>query len=102
MKSKSPRRGGLRVRVKTSKGRTPSSTRWLERQLNDTYVKEAKAKQYRSRAAFKLAELDDKFHFLRPEARVRALGAAPGGWSQVARARLGPGGKIVAADILEI
>lgn len=93
-------RGPSRVKVKNRKGRTPSSARWLERQLNDPYVYAAKAKGYRSRAAFKLIELDKRFHFLKPSARVLDLGAAPGGWSQVARARIGAGGLIVAADIL--
>ncbi len=91
-----------RVRVKTAKGRRPSSTKWLERQLNDPYVREAKAKGYRSRAAFKLAELDDKFHLLKPGARVLDLGAAPGGWSQIAAHKVGAAGKVVAADILDI
>ena len=95
-------RGELRVKVKSTKGRGVSSTRWLERQLNDPYVREAKAKGYRSRAAFKLVELDRKYHVLKPGARVLDLGAAPGGWSQVAVARVGAGGKIVAADILEM
>jgi 23S rRNA (uridine2552-2'-O)-methyltransferase len=90
-----------RVRVKTAKGRRPSSTKWLERQLNDPYVREAKTKGYRSRAAFKLIELDDKFHFLKAGARVLDLGAAPGGWSQVAAKRVGANGAVVAADILE-
>ena len=93
-------RGG--VRVKTAKGRKPSSTRWLARQLNDPYVAEARAKGYRSRAAFKLIELDDKFHFLKKGARVLDLGAAPGGWSQVAASRVGREGLVVAADILEM
>lgn len=74
--------------------------RWLDRQLNDPYVREAKTKGYRSRAAFKLIELDSKFHFLKKGARVLDLGAAPGGWSQVAAARIGNTGRIVAADIL--
>ena len=74
----------------------------MERQLNDPYVREAKAKGYRSRAAFKLIELDDKFHFLKPGTRVLDLGAAPGGWSQVAAKRIGAKGAVVAADILEI
>jgi len=95
-------RGELRVKVKSTKGRGVSSTRWLERQLNDPYVREAKAKGYRSRAAFKLVELDRKYHVLKPGARVLDLGAAPGGWSQVAVARVGAAGKIVAADILEM
>jgi 23S rRNA (uridine2552-2'-O)-methyltransferase len=98
---KSPGARGLRVRVR-SKGLKASSTRWLARQLNDPYVAEAKAKGYRSRAAFKLIELDDKFHFLKSGARVLDLGAAPGGWSQVARARVGAKGSVVAADILEM
>jgi 23S rRNA (uridine2552-2'-O)-methyltransferase len=93
---------GLHVRVKTVKGRTTSSARWLERQLNDPYVAEAKARGYRSRAAFKLIELDDKFHFLKPGARILDLGAAPGGWSQVAQQRAGREARIVGADILEI
>ena len=76
------------------------SQRWLERQLNDPYVAQARAKGYRSRAAFKLLELDQKFHFLKRGARVLDLGAAPGGWSQVAAAKLGDTGRIVAADIL--
>jgi 23S rRNA (uridine2552-2'-O)-methyltransferase len=96
---KSSGRGAKPVRVKSTKGRSVSSTRWLERQLNDPYVREAKAKGYRSRAAFKLIELDAKFHFLKKGARILDLGAAPGGWSQVAAAR---GCKIVATDILEM
>lgn len=91
-----------RVRVKKAKGRKESSRRWIDRQLNDPYVREAKAKGYRSRAAFKLVELDDKFHFLKPGARVLDLGAAPGGWSQVAARRVGAKGAVVAADILDI
>ena len=93
---------GVRVRVKSAKSRTASSTRWLARQLNDPYVAEAKAKGYRSRAAFKLLELDDKFHFLKRGVRVLDLGAAPGGWSQVAAARVGREGRVVAIDILEM
>lgn len=92
----------LRERVKTSKRRTASSNRWLERQLNDPYVREAKAKGYRSRAAFKLLELDSKFHFLKKGARVLDLGAAPGGWTQVAVSRVGDTGKVVGADVLEM
>jgi 23S rRNA (uridine2552-2'-O)-methyltransferase len=90
-------RGGLKVRVKTAKGRKISSQAWLERQLNDPYVREAKAKGYRSRAAFKLIELDRKFRVLKKSARVLDLGAAPGGWTQVAAAR---GAHVVAMDIL--
>jgi len=101
MPTKSPGGRSLRVRVRT-KGLTVSSTRWLGRQLNDPYVADAKAKGYRSRAAFKLIELDDKFHFLKPGARVLDLGAAPGGWSQVARTRIGEKGRVLAVDILDI
>ena len=100
--TKSSGRGALRVKVKSAKGREVSSTRWLARQLNDPYVREAKEKGYRSRAAFKLIELDAKFHFLRKGAVVLDLGAAPGGWSQVAAARAGETGRVVAADILQI
>lgn len=95
-------RGELKVRVKTARGRKASSQRWLERQLNDPYVREAKTKGYRSRAAFKLLELDRKFHLLRKGGRVLDLGAAPGGWTQVAVARVGATGRVVAADILSM
>jgi 23S rRNA (uridine2552-2'-O)-methyltransferase len=78
----------LKVKVKTSRGRKLSSTRWLQRQLNDPYVKRAKAEGYRGRAAFKIMELDDKYRFLVPGARVVDLGCAPGGWLQVAVARV--------------
>ena len=78
----------LKVRVKSAKGRKLSSTRWLERQLNDPYVRRAKAEGYRGRAAFKILELDDKYRFLVPGARVVDLGCAPGGWCQVAVARV--------------
>lgn len=91
---------GLTVRVKTAKQRTPSSTRWLERQLNDPYVAEAKRLGYRSRAAFKLVQLDDKLGLLRRGMRVVDLGCAPGGWVQVALERVGPGGKVVGIDYL--
>ncbi len=100
--------GGGRVlaeRVKTARGRKPSSTRWLQRQLNDPYVHEARRQGYRSRAAFKLRELDDRFHFLKPGARVVDLGAAPGGWTQVAVERVkgkgGGRGSVLGIDILE-
>jgi len=97
---------GVKVRVKTARRRSTSSTRWLERQLNDPYVAEAKRRGYRSRAAFKLLQLDDRFRFLRLGARVVDLGAAPGGWTQVAVERVSPpgrpGGKVVAIDILEM
>jgi 23S rRNA (uridine2552-2'-O)-methyltransferase len=95
-------RGGKRIRVRSIRGRDASSTRWLERQLNDPYVRKAKAAGYRSRAAFKLIELDEKLHILKKGARILDLGAAPGGWSQVAAARVGDTGRIVAADILEM
>jgi 23S rRNA (uridine2552-2'-O)-methyltransferase len=88
-------------RVKTARGRKPSSTRWLQRQLNDPYVHEARKLGYRSRAAFKLIELDDRFHFLKSGQRVVDLGAAPGGWTQVAVARVGAKGTVVGIDILE-
>ena len=78
----------LTVKVKSARGRTLSSTRWLQRQLNDPYVKRAKAEGYRGRAAFKILELDEKFRFLVPGARVVDLGAAPGGWAQVAVPRV--------------
>lgn len=95
----------LRQRVKTARGRKLSSTRWLERQLNDPYVVAAKKQGWRSRAAFKLIELDDKFALLRPGARVIDLGAAPGGWSQVAakRAKSEEGrGQVIAIDITDV
>ncbi len=78
----------LKVKVKTARGRKLSSTRWLERQLNDPYVQRAKREGYRGRAAFKILELDDKFRFLVPGARVVDLGCAPGGWCQVAVKRV--------------
>jgi 23S rRNA (uridine2552-2'-O)-methyltransferase len=78
----------LKTRVKSSGGRTPAQKRWLERQLNDPYVARAKREGWRSRAAFKLIELDDKYRLLRPGMRVVDLGAAPGGWSQVAAKRV--------------
>ena len=89
---RAPTRGGdierlNAVRLKTAKSRTPSSQAWLERQLNDPFVVEAKAKGYRSRAAFKLTEIDDRFHLLRRGSRVVDLGCAPGGWVQVALER---------------
>ena len=93
----------MAVRVKTAKQRKPSSTAWLTRQLNDPYVAEAKRLGYRSRAAFKLIELDDRYHFLKHGARIVDLGAAPGGWTQIAAKRIGATegkGRLVAADIL--
>ncbi|MCF8534249.1 MAG: RlmE family RNA methyltransferase [Reyranella sp.] len=78
------------VRVKTARGRTVSSQQWLQRQLNDPYVAEAKKRGYRSRAAFKLLQIDDQFHFLKAGTRIVDLGAAPGGWTQVAVERTKP------------
>jgi len=92
----------LKVRVKTGNKRSLSSKLWLERQLNDPYVARAKREGWRSRAAFKLIEIDDKYKILKQGARVVDLGAAPGGWSQVAAKRVGSRGKIVAIDILDI
>jgi 23S rRNA (uridine2552-2'-O)-methyltransferase len=99
-------RGGardLKVRVKSGKGRTLSSKLWLTRQLNDPYVARAKREGYHSRAAYKLIEIDDKHHFLKRGARVVDLGAAPGGWSQVAAKRVGAAdgkGRVIAIDVL--
>ncbi len=92
----------LKVRVKTAKRRSVSSTRWLERQLNDPYVAEARRRGYRSRAAFKLAQLDDRFRFLKKGARVVDLGCAPGGWLQVVVERCGRGAHIVGIDLQEV
>jgi len=91
----------LKVRVK-SKRKSLSSKLWLERQLNDPYVARAQREGMRSRAAFKLVEIDDKHHLLKPGARVVDLGAAPGGWSQVARKRIGQKGRVVAIDVLDM
>ena len=96
-------RRGMVVRVKTAKQRSASSAAWLARQLNDPYVAEAKRLGYRSRAAFKLIELDERFHLLKRGARIVDLGAAPGGWTQIAARKIGVEegrGKLVAADIL--
>ena len=100
----------LRVRVKTAKGRKLSSTLWLERQLNDPYVMRARKEGYRGRAAYKILELDDKFGFLKPGARVVDLGCAPGGWCQVAVARVNalgerpnkPVGTVLGVDLQEV
>jgi 23S rRNA (uridine2552-2'-O)-methyltransferase len=93
--------GAGRVRVKTAKGRTAQSTRWLERQLNDPYVRKAKAEGYRSRAAYKLIELDDKFGILKGARAIVDLGVAPGGWAQVARKRV-PAARVVGIDLLPV
>lgn len=90
---------GPRQRLKTAKGRKVSSTRWLERQLNDPYVRKAKAEGYRSRAAYKLLELDEKFGLLKGVEAVVDLGIAPGGWSQVVRRR-SPKASIAGIDLL--
>lgn len=106
--ARSARGGGPAARVKTARGRTTSSTRWLERQLRDPYVAAARREGLRSRAAFKLIEIDARFHVLRPGARVVDIGAAPGGWSLVAAERVragatGPGaGRVVAIDLQEM
>jgi 23S rRNA (uridine2552-2'-O)-methyltransferase len=92
---------GMTVRVKTAYGRTNSSNRWLQRQLNDPYVLAAKRDGYRSRSAYKLLELDEKFHFLKKGKQVVDLGAAPGGWLQVSVNKCGEG-NVVALDILEM
>ncbi|MBV8738479.1 MAG: RlmE family RNA methyltransferase [Alphaproteobacteria bacterium] len=89
------------VRVRSAKRRTPSSTEWLKRQLNDPYVAAARHHGYRSRAAFKLIELDDRFSLLRRGAKVVDLGCAPGGWTQVAVERVGPRGRVVGVDLVE-
>ena len=100
----------LKVRVKSAKGRRLSSTRWLERQLNDPYVQRARREGYRGRAAYKILELDDKFRFFLPGARVVDLGCAPGGWCQIAVPRINalgersgkPQGRIIGVDLQEV
>ena len=92
---------GGRQRVKTAKGRTTASVRWLERQLNDPYVRLAKAEGYRSRAAYKLTELDERFKFLKGSKRVIDLGIAPGGWAQVVR-KVCPKAVGVGIDLLPV
>jgi len=97
--------GRLHVTVKTGGKRKLSSKLWLERQLNDPYVAQAKREGYRSRAAYKLIEIDDKYHFLKPGLTVVDLGAAPGGWSQIAAKRVGVAngkGRVLAIDLLEM
>ncbi|HEY3889883.1 MAG TPA: RlmE family RNA methyltransferase [Caulobacteraceae bacterium] len=102
---RAPTRGGDdgrndAVRVRMQKGRTPSSKAWLERQLNDDFVQAAKARGYRSRAAFKLAEIDQRFHLLKPGVRVVDLGCAPGGWIQIAIERGAI--SVVGVDLLHV
>lgn len=92
----------LKVKVRTAKGRKISSTRWLQRQLNDPYVADAQARGYRSRAAFKLLQLDEKFGFLQNARRIVDLGCAPGGWLQVSLERAGQGCVIVGIDLQEV
>jgi 23S rRNA (uridine2552-2'-O)-methyltransferase len=92
----------LKQRVKTANKRSLSSQKWLERQLNDPYVARAKREGYRSRAAFKLLEIDEKYNILKPGQRVVDLGAAPGGWSQIAAKKVGAKGKVVGIDLLPI
>ena len=92
---------GGKTRVKTARGRTAASQRWLERQLNDPYVRRAKAEGYRSRAAYKLLELDERFQFLKGARRVVDLGIAPGGWAQVVRRRV-PNAGVVGIDLLPV
>jgi len=92
----------LKQRVKTANKRSLSSQKWLERQLNDPYVARAKREGYRSRAAFKLLEIDEKFHILKPGQKIVDLGAAPGGWSQIAASKVGPKGRIVGIDLLPV
>ena len=99
---KPPADRGLTARLRTAKGRTTASQRWLERQINDPYVRAAKAAGWRSRAAFKLLELDERFTLLKPGQRVVDLGAAPGGWTQVALKTIGDRGRVVALDLLPI
>ena len=101
--TESQRPGGQRsatTRLRTAKGRTTASQKWLQRQLNDPYVKAAKAAGWRSRAAFKILELDERFRLFHPGQRIVDLGAAPGGWTQVALRRNEDRGKVVALDIL--
>jgi 23S rRNA (uridine2552-2'-O)-methyltransferase len=107
VKSDSGREGGrsLKTRVKTARKRTLSSTLWLSRQLNDPYVARAKREGWRSRAAFKLIEMDERYHLLKPGQRIVDLGAAPGGWSQVAAKKVGSAegrGRVIGIDLLDI
>ena len=100
----------LKVKVKSARGRSVSQVRWLQRQLNDPYVKRAQSEGYRGRAAFKILELDDKFGFLKPGVRVVDLGCAPGGWCQVAARRVNalgdkknkPTGSVLGVDLQEV
>lgn len=105
MSSLKPTMRAKSVLLKTARGRKPSSQRWLHRQLNDPYVQEARVKGFRSRAAFKLIQLNEKFQFLKPGITLIDLGAAPGGWAQIAVQKINPhqtGGKVIGIDLLEI
>ncbi|MFC0409845.1 RlmE family RNA methyltransferase [Roseomonas elaeocarpi] len=97
---KPPVERGLTTRLRTAKSRSTSSQRWLERQINDPYVRAAKAAGWRSRAAFKILELDERFKLFKPGQRIVDLGAAPGGWTQAASKVIGDRGRIVALDLL--
>jgi 23S rRNA (uridine2552-2'-O)-methyltransferase len=104
-KQEKSRGGSLKTRVKTARKRSLSSTLWLERQLNDPYVAQAKREGWRSRAAYKLIEMDERHHLLKPGMRVVDLGAAPGGWAQVAakKVRSAEGhGRVIGIDLLEV
>src|SRR5690606_31155726 len=104
-KDRTPSDRQLRVRVKTARRRKASSTRWLERQLNDPYVARARAEGYRARSAYKLIEMDDRYRVLKPGDRVVDLGAAPGGWSEVAAERVkstSADPRVVAIDYLDM
>ncbi len=98
------REGGrsLKVRVKSAGKRTLSSKLWLERQLNDPFVAQAKRDGYRSRAAYKLIEMDERYRLLKSGQKIVDLGAAPGGWAQVAAAKVGPKGRVIGIDLLDI
>jgi 23S rRNA (uridine2552-2'-O)-methyltransferase len=103
--ARSPSSRALKTRVRTARQRSLASTLWLERQLNDPYVARAKQEGYRSRAAYKLIEIDERYRFLRPGLRVVDLGAAPGGWSQVAVQRVGARdgrGRVIGIDLLAV
>ena len=100
-KSRPPTNRNAAVRVRLARRRKPSSTEWLSRQLNDPYVAEARRLGYRSRAAFKLIEIDDRFRLLQPGRRVVDLGCAPGGWTQIAVERVGRRGAVVGVDLAE-
>lgn len=101
MSKKPPAAGrGMATRLRTAEGRSTASQRWLTRQLNDPYVRAAKERGFRSRAAFKLLEMEERLHLLKPGMRVVDLGAAPGGWTQVAVQAVGPRGQVVGIDLL--